>query len=578
MTALIVRGDARHIPLLDESVQMVVTSPPYWGLRDYGLSPLVWGGDLDCEHDWEDKTKRGGGAYSPGTKRRWQHGLHPQIEAGATCGCGAWLGSLGLELTPDLYVEHIVEVFREVWRVLRKDGVVFLNLGDSHFGSGVNDGSVNPGLSRAAERSDVRGRRPSGRGRVYDTSGKVRAGWIDRDCPSFRLCDGCAEALFSRNPGSDGLPVDGPLVSPNESSPGHIEFERGRPASSSLLNQGSLLVDAIPGSEQTVSHVPSPPHASQESTLPGSWRQPPGDSPLSDGSSSSPGAPETLLHDVQGSAHKFADTSNLHGYSLDTAEPSAERWLRTQDIGGNCSRCGPLGDFSRASLKPKDLVMMPARVALALQADGWWLRSDIVWSKPNPMPESVRDRPTRSHEYVFLLSKSACYFYNFEAASEPVSPNTHARLSQNVAAQVGSWRAHGGAKTNGPMRAVGRAPGVNPKAVAVGPGIKQNESFAAATSLPVERRNKRSVWTIATQGFAGAHFATLPPRLVEPCILAGSRPGDLVLDPFAGAGTVGLVALKFGRRFIGVELSAQYAQMARKRIEGVTEPLPGLAP
>ena len=178
---------------------------------------------------------------------------------------------------------------------------------------------------------------------------------------------------------------------------------------------------------------------------------------------------------------------------------------------------------SVVGVKPKDLVGIPWMLAFALRADGWYLRSDIIWSKPNPMPESVTDRPTKAHEYVFLLSKAARYYYDQAATLEPVSANTHARLSQDVMAQVGSFRAHGGAKTNGPMRAVGRAPGVNPKAeLGVVGREKQNASFSEACAMPVSERNARTVWEIPTQPFTGAHFATFPEELARRCILAGT--------------------------------------------------------
>lgn len=157
-------------------------------------------------------------------------------------------------------------------------------------------------------------------------------------------------------------------------------------------------------------------------------------------------------------------------------------------------------------LKPKDLIGVPWRVAFALQADGWWLRSDVIWHKPNAHPESVKDRPARVHEYVFLLTRSQDYFYDWQAVRE---------------------------------RATGPDGGV---------------------------RNRRSVWSVNTEPFADAHFATFPTALVTPCVLAGSSPGSEVLDPFFGSGTVGEVCLDLGRRFAGIELNAEYAEIARKRL------------
>lgn len=214
-------------------------------------------------------------------------------------------------------------------------------------------------------------------------------------------------------------------------------------------------------------------------------------------------------------------------------------------------------------LKPKDMVGIPWRVAFALQADGWYLRRDIIWHKLNPLPESVRDRPSTAHEYLFLLTKSGKYYYDAEAILEPVSPNTHARLSQDVANQVGSARANAGGKTNGNMKAVGRSA----KVADAGSGIRHNESFSGAVCLPVTHRNKRSVWATSTEAFSEAHFATFPPALIEPCILAGCPEGGVVLDPFGGAGTTGLVADRLRRDAILIELNPEYAAMAARRID-----------
>ena len=249
------------------------------------------------------------------------------------------------------------------------------------------------------------------------------------------------------------------------------------------------------------------------------------------------------------------------------------RWPKQADLGNP----SPQHAKSKTGLKPKDLVMMPHRLAIALQDAGWWVRQDIVWSKPNPMPESVRDRCTKSHEYIFLLTKSERYYYDADAITEPVSAGTHARLSQDVQAQIGSARANGGAKTNGAMKAVGRKVHAG-TGVGVGfgrgydevakPRVKNNASFDEAMAIMPERRNKRSVWTITTQGFSEAHFATFPPELPETCIKAGCPPGGIVLDPFFGAGTTGLVAERLQRDCIGIELNPAYAEIARRRIVG----------
>lgn len=219
-----------------------------------------------------------------------------------------------------------------------------------------------------------------------------------------------------------------------------------------------------------------------------------------------------------------------------------------------------------ASLKPKDLIGLPWRLAFALQADGWWLRSDIIWAKPNPMPESVTDRPTRAHEYMFLLAKAERYRYDADAISEPCSENTHARVSQNVAAQKGSNRAHAGSKTNGPMKAVVRKPGVTPKSADEASNVKAKVSFHSSTTAILPRRNARTVWTIASEAFPEAHFATFPTELARRCVLTGCPEGETVLDPFGGAGTVGLVADRLKRNAILIEMNPSYCDMARRRI------------
>lgn len=184
-------------------------------------------------------------------------------------------------------------------------------------------------------------------------------------------------------------------------------------------------------------------------------------------------------------------------------------------------------------LKPKDLIGIPWRVAFALQADGWWLRQDIIWSKPNPMPESVTDRCTKAHEYLFLLSRSERYWFDAAAIQEPFAYSGDVRMKTAYAVETG-------------------------------------KSVGSEYKAPVnqEGRNKRSVWTVASEPFPSAHFATYPPALIEPCILAGCPAGGVTLDPFGGAGTTGLVADRLGRSAILIELNPEYAEIARRRIAG----------
>jgi DNA modification methylase len=188
-------------------------------------------------------------------------------------------------------------------------------------------------------------------------------------------------------------------------------------------------------------------------------------------------------------------------------------------------------------IKPKNLVGIPWRVAFALQADGWYLRSDTIWHKPNPMPESVRDRPTKAHEYLFLLSKSARYFYDQDAIKET---------------------------------ATNKAPGntTHKHTTAAEQGDKYSRTKLGLLKVgAVEKRNARSVWTIPTQPYPGAHFAVMPPALADRCIKSGSRVGDTVLDPFSGAGTTGMVARRLRRQYVGIELNPEFADMARRRID-----------
>ena len=441
----ILEGNAAQVlaTLPAASVHCCVTSPPYWGLRDYGVGPQAWGGDPKHDHAWGPEIRVS--ATNHVDKRRWNHAWNGRGEKqpaekrpasdrlavgqGSFCVCGAWRGALGLEPTPELYVDHVVEIFRGVRRVLRDDGTLWLNLGDSY---------------------------SSGNRRTYD----------------------------------------------------HASVNKGK--------RGMM-----------------------------------------------------------------------------TARP------RQPDC-----------------LKPKDLIGIPWRIAFALQADGWYLRSDIIWAKPNAMPESVTDRPTKSHDYVFLLAKRERYFYDAVAIREPASEKT---LTVHTTPNKGSGTESKGGKWNKWM-------------------ADHGGRYNAAT------RNRRTVWTIATQPYAGLHFATYPTALVAPCVKAGTsergccrrcgapsrrivettsvRPSDykgkwtaadpqaggrrmlanvharrqadgdhdnpfpapetvawkslctheqnplpcIVLDPFCGSGTTGVVALRLGRCFIGIELNNAYVAMARRRI------------
>ncbi len=443
--------------LPDDSVHCVVTSPPYWGLRSYKTEPQVWDGDPACGHEWgnEQVHRASGGLNSTtigsGKGQSTSSGSLFVASHGCWCQrCGAWRGELGMEPTPELYVRHLVEAFREIKRVLRTDGTCWLNMGDSYVG------------------------------------GKGASGQASPDYQQRRL-----EAGVS-------------------------------------LNQ----------------------------------------------------------------AHQHL--------GLRTRPTDDRAMLRA------------------TGLKPKDLVGVPWETAFALRADGWYLRSDVIWAKPNPMPESVTDRPTKAHEYVFLLAKSAHYFFDQEAVRE-------------VAAYDGrkDTRMKGSEKY---------AEGFVPTQSAHTVHTRGHERWPHHTLTGQPARNLRTVWTIPTQPFKGAHFATFPQKIVEPCIKAGtsekgcctkcSAPWKrqiklvggrttghdtrnaakaieqgifnaghathpvrddeiarhetigwqptchcnaaiqpcLLLDPFCGSGTTAVVALKLGRRFLGIELNPDYIQLATQRI------------
>jgi DNA modification methylase len=340
---MLIRADARSLPLRDGCVDCVVTSPPYWGLRDYGSA-----------------------------------------------------GQIGLERTPDAYVRDLVAVFAEVRRVLKPEGTVWCNLGDSYgspCGGGYGPASTLAGFTN-----------PNTKGRQMYAPNRVRV---------------------------------------------------------------------------------------------------------------------------------------------------------------------------QTDVKAKDLVGIPWRVAFALQADGWYLRSDIIWSKPNPMPESVTDRPTKAHEYLFLLTKSERYFYDASAIAEPVSAAMLMEMEQGYdGLGLKDYEAAGvqnpstvKARIIANARRKADASNNGRSQQATNPESERRDEIGTFNNNPRLRpnltRNRRSVWTVNTMPYAGAHFATMPEKLVEPCILAGCPLGGLVLDPFVGSGTVVAVAQRLGRRGVGVDLS--YQQLAKER-------------
>lgn len=237
------------------------------------------------------------------------------------------------------------------------------------------------------------------------------------------------------------------------------------------------------------------------------------------------------IGDSYARAGGWADNSGLSG----TARGESGR-AKT-----NMTGVGGASQKLASGCKSKDLIGIPWMLAFALRADGWYLRQDIIWHKPNPMPESVRDRCTKAHEYIFLLSKSERYFYDHEASKEPAvseKPAGNKRHKYADAYAAGTSEEH-----------------------------RTKAGLVALAGVEWETRNRRSVWSVATRPYKGAHFATFPTALIEPCILAGSRIGDIVLDPFMGSGTTASVALQHGRQYLGCELNPEYGPLQQERID-----------
>tara|TARA_R110000744_G_scaffold188008_1_gene307360 strand:+ start:34 stop:963 length:930 start_codon:yes stop_codon:yes gene_type:complete len=235
---------------------------------------------------------------------------------------------------------------------------------------------------------------------------------------------------------------------------------------------------------------------------------------------------------------KLKDNATIWWNVGDSYSSGKRKTTTNQSLRGN-KNYGVTRTPVQDGIKEKDLLMIPNRVAIALQDEGWYIRSEIIWHKPNPMPESVRDRPTSCHEKIWLITKSKKYYYDSDAIREPLAASSLNRLNQDIKNQKGSTRGNGGMKSNGNMKAVGNK----------------------------ETRNKRNVWTITTKPFKDAHFATFPKDLIEPCIKAGCPEGGVVLDPFGGSGTTGIVSALNNRNAILIELNSEYIKIAEDRID-----------
>jgi DNA modification methylase len=496
MMDTIFQGDAWQLArtLPDASVQCIVTSPPYWGLRSY----------LPDGH----------------------------ADKGDEFGC---------EPTPAAYVGKLVALFAELRRALRDDGTIWIVIGDSYFS----------GSQRAG---------------AYGTPDKEPEGCQDRDCSSGNPCDACRDQ--ERHIIRTGRRNDPkPTALPSAPNPAYTASERDHLPTSDSARREDRNAIATQHLGQDEARVDEQPRASLESRHLESSRRHPEDYHPSDSSSAFPSGVYLDSRDAVPSADTTADPSlarSMRRDALDSieaqnntpgiAETGGSSAYHTSDTAYDLA----YPDYtkpSRHSLKPKDMVGIPWRVAFALQADGWYLRSDCIWHKPNPMPSSVRDRPTTSHEYVFLLSKSARYYYDADAVREPHAPDTLAK--NGIGADGKGYTVHRTIKPEEYLR----------------PYHSGNMVPGSPRSMNLSGRNRRSVWTIATQPYAGAHFATFPPALVEPCVKAGCPVGGVVLDPFSGSGTVAAVAAGLGRRYIGFELNPAYIDLANARLRGVNMPL-----
>lgn len=536
----ILQGDCLEIlkTLPDECVDCVVTSPPYWGLRDYGTAK--WdGGDEKCDHEADILSERETGQSGATGRGSETTTILTSIKLGNCNNCGAKRidAQLGLEKTPEEYVAKMVLVFREVRRVLKKEGVMFLNLGDSYAGSW---GATSHSIKGKAKRTGSNVRPPTSfvssakRGAPYGISGKERASYQGGDCLCENLCDECLAALrhsprtfrervstlpplsFESNLGRKELSSDHSPTSDSSLPVDHSEV-------ATLKTRPSFRRDRAPVSvsRQSKRHESSP-QRQEES------RQ--SDSP-------------SVSQDVASEKSDDASLSVCRKVCICGKVLPISSSVCHISGSGKVHNVYPYPYSTTEYLKPKDLVGIPWRVAFALQADGWYLRQDIIWAKPNPMPESVTDRCTKSHEYIFLMAKSGQYYYDAEAVKEK------GVMQSSGSEQRDTIETHGLGGGNS---------GINEAKARMKKELAENGYVM---------RNKRSVWTVTTKPFSGAHFATFPEDLIAPMVKAGCPPGGVCLDPFMGAGTTALVAQKLNRHYIGIELNPAYIKMAEKRLK-----------
>ena len=531
-------GEARDVltQLPAESVQCVVTSPPYWGLRDYGTA--TWdGGDAECGHVAPLGGGSAKGSTLVGTGNREGYSADGQFRR--ECGkCGARRidRQLGLEPTPEAYVDAMVDVFRHVRRVLRDDGTLWLNIGDTY--AAQRGGSAMPAETLAGG--------VSGHGDKVAKRGRESEYLAHRNAASYGL----------KHKDLVGIPWLLAFALRQPYYTGRIKAESDRIWLSALMDgEGTMTVLST-----------TSPHGSGNSYPPIAQVRMTSEPVVQKAGSlvgvSSPAQyPPSLrgkraVYQWRLSGRRAADVAGeLFPYLIEKRKQALILWNHQAVRDSYETKRGvsiPVAAVEKQRacreliqrLNHGEHVDIPSWMVTppSFTEPGWYLRQDLIWSKPNPMPESVRDRCTKAHEYLFLLSKSERYWYDQEAIAEPFAddrmgnPKGGGQYAQQAYTYAG------------------------PHAQS---GLQRGE-----WNVDGERttRNKRSVWHIATAPFPEAHFATFPPALVEPCILAGSREGDVVLDPFIGSGTTAMVARQLGRRAIGIDLNSEYLAMARRRV------------
>lgn len=371
-----------------ESVQCAITSPPYFGLRDYQIEPQIWDGDKSCEHTWSGcdprRQRHPDDVKNSDSKQATNKGANCELIKTQFCQkCGAWKGSLGNEPTMALYIDHLVQIFSEVKRVLRKDGVLFLNLGDSYMGS---DGAhkehhANSGLSKSFERGGVP------HATVYGTSGKALAGYQDRGCLCENLCDVCRKAYRIGKFHSNFQRAPTPMPLSSVTNREHMEFESAHLPTSDSLNQEARNEDAIPVALRIRGREDEPLLDAQVST-PASSVLSSTTQHLQHNFSTCLLCGRSLNDDGLKSSRKSGEFSRKPNYNQDNALLCGLPNNHSQNKDKVCEYCNdayqyPTTEYHKSQpLKPKDLIGTPWQVAFALQADGWYLRQDIIWHKP----------------------------------------------------------------------------------------------------------------------------------------------------------------------------------------------------